>query len=142
MTVPTPRGWTGKRNVNCFSPSYPLIVKATFCPRMQPPPPLPPQFTTPDTHTSSNKLLSAQGVLRVCLFLETHSFPKVNLKGRSQQPISPYWSKDALNTLEHYYKKQGGSSPHGSVEMNQTRNHEVSGSIPGLAQWVKDPALP
>ena len=33
------------------------------------------------------------------------------------------------------------SSPYGSVETNPTRNYKVLGSIPGLAQWVRDLAL-
>ena len=33
------------------------------------------------------------------------------------------------------------SSCHGTVKTNLTRNHEVSGSIPGLSPWVKDLAL-
>ena len=34
-----------------------------------------------------------------------------------------------------------GSSHCGAVETNPTRNHRVVGLIPGLTQWVKDPAL-
>ena len=42
----------------------------------------------------------------------------------------------------HIKSKHLRSSRHGAVETNPTRNHEVAGLIPGLTQWVKDPALP
>ena len=39
-------------------------------------------------------------------------------------------------------KRPGRSSHCGTAEMNLTRIHEDTGSIPGLAQWVKHLALP
>ena len=39
-------------------------------------------------------------------------------------------------------KSDTGSSCHGLVVMNPTNIREDKGPIPGLAQWLKDPALP
>ena len=45
------------------------------------------------------------------------------------------------HTFKKKKKDKKGSSYRGAAEMNLTRNHEVTGSIPGLAQWVKDPVF-
>ena len=45
-------------------------------------------------------------------------------------------------TDSKYKNKYMWSSLRGAAEMNPTRIHEDVGLIPGLAQWVRDLALP
>ena len=47
------------------------------------------------------------------------------------------WSGEVL-----WQKYDSWSFHHGSTIVNLTRIHVITGLIPGLTQWVKDPALP
>ena len=69
-------------------------------------------------------------------------FQKKNI--RVNNKFLPYSTRNYIQSpgIDHDIKVYLRSSRRGAVETNLIRNHEIAGLIPGLAQWVKDPALP
>ena len=63
------------------------------------------------------------------------------LKKRQKDKNKQIKTKTTADTKTLMISSHMGSSYPGSEETNLTSSHEGGGSIPGLAQWVKDLAL-
>uniref|UniRef100_A0A4X1TWR9 DUF4709 domain-containing protein n=1 Tax=Sus scrofa TaxID=9823 RepID=A0A4X1TWR9_PIG len=100
--------------------------------------------------TSFNYVVSTYRGDAICLFDDIYNKGADIVSDQLSLPHSPkgknpfflYFFNFLKTKVQLFYNVPiSGSSHCGAEEMNSTRNHEVWGSIPGLAQWVKDLVL-
>ena len=75
------------------------------------------------------------------LTLNWRDYPRLSRWARSNHMELLKWKRRQEEWIRESQREKGWSSHYGAVEMNPTGNHEVAGSIPGLAQWGKDLVL-
>ena len=85
-------------------------------------------------------------------FLQYHKRPRIAkeiLRNKNQAggitlpDFRQYYKATVIKTVWDWYKnRQTGVPIVVQWLTNPTRNHEVEGSIPALAQWINDRALP
>ena len=108
-----------QRNLETFNSSYPLLT-CHYCPG----------FYVTIILTSIPSLLTIPSFCLRFSLLYPFETP----------PVKLFRSKVCFCLLENLYILW--SSPCGAAETNVTSNHEIVGSIPGLAHWVEDLQFP